>query len=53
MVQNGWGMAMDGGEKAGLWTSPWEGSGGGGGLGHKKGASGPLWPESSPWSRAG
>lgn len=22
MVQNGWGMAMDGGEKAGLWTSP-------------------------------
>lgn len=24
MVQNGWGMAMDGGEKAGLWRSPWE-----------------------------
>lgn len=46
MVQNGWGMAMDGGEKAGLWTSPWEANGGGGRLG-------PLWPESSPWSRAG
>lgn len=30
MVQNGWGMAMDGEEKAGLWRSPWGASGRGG-----------------------
>lgn len=40
-------------EKAGLWRSPWEASGRGGRRGHKKRALGPLWPEPSPWSRAG
>lgn len=46
MVQNGWGMAMDGEEKAGLWRSPWEASGRGGRQGHQKGTMGPLWPGS-------
>lgn len=46
MVQNGWGMAMDGEEKAGLWRSPWEASSRGGRQGHQKGTMGPLWPGS-------